>query len=69
MYEQKDTHILKLRTWPEVIIFVCSTQLTMKFQLLKRSKILKNLIFLAFEISNDALIVQMNVKIPKLLAF
>ena len=52
---------------PEVIkLFSCSTQLSIKFQLLIKTKLLKNANFLAFKLSNVAFSMLINVKMPTL---
>ena len=50
---------------PEVInLFSCSTQLSTKFQLLLKTKILTNKKFLASSLSDVVLIMLINVKMP-----
>ena len=50
---------------PKVLkVFPCSTQLSMKFQLLRESKILKNNIFFCLKQSNVVFILLINVKMP-----
>ena len=44
--------------------FSCSSQLTMKFQLVVRTKMLKNTDFSRFQFSDVLFIMLMNVKIP-----
>ena len=54
-----------VRSGPEVIIFPsCSTQLSMKFQLLITTKMLKNIDFSCFKLSDVVFIMLMNVKMP-----
>ena len=45
-------------------MFSCSTELSMKFQPLMKTKMLKNIYFLAFKLSNTAFILLINVKMP-----
>ena len=53
------------KTSPEVIkLLSCSTQLSIKFQLLIKTKMLKNTDFLAFILSEDVFILFINVKMP-----
>ena len=53
------------RAGPEVIkLFSCSTQLSTKFQLLKKTKIPTNKKFLALSLSKVAFIMLINVKTP-----
>ena len=51
---------------PEVIIhFSCSTQLSMKFQMHIKTKMLKNKIFSCFQtLTDDVFIMLINVKMP-----
>ena len=54
--------------WAKITILVsCSTQLSMKFQLLIKLKILKN-IFLAFKLSYVAFIMLINVEMPTIVS-
>ena len=45
-------------------IFSCSTELSMKFQLLIKTKMLKVKYFLAFKLSDTAFILLIDVKMP-----
>ena len=55
---------IRLRSGPEVIkLFSCSTQLSMEFQLLIKSKMLKKKI-LAFKLSDVVCTMLINVKMP-----
>ena len=52
---------------PEVLKLIpCSTQLSMQFQLLIKTKLLKNKAFIAFELSDVVFIMLTNVKMPKI---
>ena len=53
------------RTGPEVIkLLSCSSQLSMKFQMLIKTNMLKNKYFLAFKLSDVVFIMLINVKMP-----
>ena len=53
---------------PEVIkLFPCSTQLSMKFQLLIKAKMMKNQKNLAIKFSDAVFIMLINVKMPTIL--
>ena len=61
-------HAVCRKPGPQVIkLFSCSTQLSMEFRLLVKSKIIKCWkikIFLAFKLSDDVFIMLINVKMP-----
>ena len=55
----------KIKPGPEVIkLFSCSTQLSMKFQLLIKLKYEQMMEFLAFSLSDVVFILLINVKMP-----
>ena len=55
-----------LQPGPMVIkLFSCSTQLSKKFQLLIKTKMLKMKTALAFKLSDDVFIILINVKMPQ----
>ena len=66
LYTFTKTVALSLVPAPEVIIlYSCSTQLSMKQQLHIKSKMLKNKVFcLAFKVSGDVFIMLINLKRP-----
>ena len=56
---------MKLTTWPEVLkLSSCSTQLSMKFQLLMKTKILKNKDIFFSKLFDIVFIMLINVKMP-----
>ena len=68
-------HLVRLKlvtslSGPEVIkLCSCSTQLSTKFQLLIRTKIPTNKMFLALSLSDVVFIMLINVKMPTVVAF
>ena len=51
--------------WPQDFkTFSCTTQLSMEFQLLIKSNMLKNMTFLAFKLSDVVFIMLINVNMP-----
>ena len=59
------THFYLERPGPKVIkLFSCSTELSRKFQLLIKTKMLKNKDFLAVKLSDTTFILLINAKMP-----